>query len=188
MRDPTVNSSAAAEEQRATGIAKEYLYWVLVSDRRWADSRWSGQSPRDEWEQEFRYTMGVAQKIINDPECDSLLRKYAPYIPAREARKAITTWLARASPPPPPRKKKKAKQMNTATSGELREQTNALRNQHIAYAVALVRRNYEFNVKLACSIVAKAVCELRLTGEAPRSTKRVTTIWGKYRRLVSSDD
>jgi hypothetical protein len=169
MRKPRVRATAA-EEQRAVETAKEYLYWTLVSDRRWADSRWSGKGPEDEWAQEFRYAMRVMQKIINDPECDSLLRKYAP-VPG--ARKELTRWLWRSRrADPPPRKK-----------GKLREQMTALRSPHVAYAVALVRHKHiKLNVNQACESVAKAVRDLKLTGDAPRNKKSVQTIWGKYQR------
>jgi hypothetical protein len=49
MRDPAVNAASAGEAQRvkdAIESARVRLYWTLISDRRWADSRWSGKSPK----------------------------------------------------------------------------------------------------------------------------------------------
>src|SRR5262249_42801521 len=103
MRDPTVIATAAAEEKAAVETAKEYLSGTIASRWQWAASRWSGQSPEDEWRQEFRYAMRIMQKIINDPECDHLLRKYAP---APRARKELTRWLWRVRRADPPLRKK----------------------------------------------------------------------------------
>ena len=158
MRDPTVRATAAAEEERAVETAKEHLYWNLKGCWRWEDSRWSGQSPKDEREQEYRYAMEAVRKKINQ-------------VPDPVERKYLTTWHERV--PSRPRLQEK---------GVLREQTNALRNPYIADTVALVRRKHGFNVKQACSAVAKALRELDL---APRSEKSVVTIWNKYRRLLS---
>jgi hypothetical protein len=185
MRDPTVNAGAAAEAKRvrdAIEKARSCLFWTLVSDRRWADSRWSGQDPKDDWEQGFRHAIALARKIINDPACDSLLRKHAPVPGAREA---ITAALQRARPRP--RKK-----------GELREQMNALRDQRIAEMVALTcqdgfyvnrgsaTKDHERR-ESACSIVAEALSKLGFK----LSEKRVKAIWDKhkktYSRLLSSD-
>src|SRR5262249_38719032 len=142
------------------------------------------------------YAMERVRTIITDPECDSLLRKWVPFVPVPEARKALIAWLNRACPSPPPRKKEKAEQMNAPTSGELREQTTALRDQHIAYAVALVTHKYEFTVKQACSVVAEAVTKLVLPDaaprkgksapqkkSAPRTGKSVQRIWDRYQLL-----
>jgi hypothetical protein len=185
MRDPTVNA-AAAEAKRvkdAIETARVRLYWTVVSDRRWADSRWSGQDPKDDWEQSFRDVVEVARKIINDPACDSLLRKHAPVPRAREA---ITAVLERARPRP--RKK-----------GELREQMNSLRDQRIAEVVALTCKDGFYvsrgsatkdreRRESACSIVAQALREL---GFKRLGEKRVKAIWDKhkktYSRLLSSD-
>src|SRR5262245_55625012 len=111
MRDLAVKDAAAAA---AVETAKQHLCWTLVSKRRWADSRWSGQSPEAEREQEFRYAMGGVRKKIESG------------VPDPEERKYLTTWLERAHQRPRPQKK-----------GVLREQTNALRNLYIADTVAL---------------------------------------------------
>jgi hypothetical protein len=176
MRDPVVNAAAAAEAKRvndAIEIARTRLYWTLVSDRRWADSRWSGQGPKDDWEQSFRAAVEVARKIINDPACDNLLRKYAGVPGAREA---IIAALQRARTRP--RKK-----------GELREQTNALRDQWIAEAVALTCRDGTFSPtrnkdakatrdrkESGCSIVAEALRRLGLK----LAEKSVADIWAEH--------
>jgi len=158
MRDPTVRATAAAEEKRSAAVeaAKTHLYWNLKGPWQWEDSRWSGKSPKDDREQEFRYAMGEARKKIIDE------------VPDPRARKYFTTWLERVPSRPRPQKK-----------GQLREQTNALRNLYIADTLALVRRNYGLNVKQACSCVARALFELKLK---PWSEKSVVTIWNKHRR------
>jgi hypothetical protein len=81
MRDPTVNATAAAEAKRvsdAVEFAKEHLYWTLVSERRWADSRWSGQNPKVEWEQGFYDAVEAAWKKINDPVITAALKRGCP--------------------------------------------------------------------------------------------------------------
>src|SRR5262249_55566876 len=147
--------------------AKEHLYWNLLGPWRWKDSRWSGQSPKDEREQEFRYAMGTMRKIINDPKCNSLLRKHVPYVPVSVARKYLTTWIERVPSHPHPQKK-----------GVLRKQTNVLRNLYIADTLALVQRKHGLNVTRACKCVADALFDLKLP---PWSKKSVETIWGKHR-------
>jgi hypothetical protein len=182
MRDPAVNA-AAAEARRAKDAietARQRLYWTLLSVRRWADSRWSGQDPRDDWEEGFRHAVAVARQIINDPASDRLLRKYAPFVPVSEARKAIIAALERARTRP--RKK-----------GELREQMNALRDQWIAEAVALTCKDGFYvhrgsatkdreRRESACSIVAKALRDL---GFRRLSEERVEAIWDKYKETYS---
>jgi hypothetical protein len=179
MRDPTANATAIAEAKRvknAIDKVRTRLYWTLVSDRRWADSRWSGQDPRDEWERGFHDAVEVARKIINDPACDSLLRKHAGVPGAREL---IAAALKRARP----RSRKK---------GELREQMNTLRDQWIAEAVALTSKD-GFDVhrggatkdhgrrESACSIVAQALRELGFK----LSEKRVEAIWDEHKKTYS---
>lgn len=179
MRDPTVNANAAAEAKRVSDAiesARQQLYWTLVSDLRWADSRWSGQDPRVEWEQGFYDAVKVARNIINDPACDSLLRKHAVVPGGREI---ITAALERACPRP--RKK-----------GELREQINSLRDQRIAEMVAATC-NKRFHAKRgsatkdherresACSIVAQALRKLGFK----LSEKRVEAIWDKHKKTYS---
>jgi hypothetical protein len=190
MRDPTANTIAAAEAKRvsdAVEFAKEHLYWTLVSDRRWADSRWSGRSPEDERKQEFRYSMEGVRKIINEVP-DPGLRKYLatwleeafPHPPTQKKGELREQWLERALPLPRPRKK-----------GELREQMNALRNQWIAEMVALTCRDGTFlptrnkdpkvtrpRRESGCSIVAEA---LRQLGKGMDETS-VTEIWIRHKQ------
>jgi hypothetical protein len=176
MRDPAVNAASAGEAQRvkdAIESARVRLYWTLISDRRWADSRWSGKSPKDEWEEAFHDAVEIAQNIINDPACDDLLHRHAR-VPG--ARPMITAALQLARPRP--RKK-----------GEVREQMNALRNEWIAEAVALTCRDGAFSPtrnrdakkenrrESGCSIIAKA---LRQLGVKPSSEKSVATIWADH--------
>jgi hypothetical protein len=176
MRDPTVDAAASAEAKRVKGAIKsvrEHLCWTLVSEQRWADSRWSGKSPKEEWEQGFRDAVELARKIINDPDCDSLLHKHAGDLGARQMISAALE-IAR----PHPRKK-----------GEVREQMNVLRNEWIAEVVALTCRDGAFSPtrnrdakkedrkESGCSIVAKA---LRLLGVKPFSEKSVADIWAKH--------
>jgi len=183
MRDPAIPSEAKRVRD-AIETARVRLYWTLVSDRRWADSRWSGQDPRKEWEQGFHDAVAVARKIINDPACDSVLRKHAPFPGALEI---ITAALERARPRP--RKK-----------GELRKQMNTLRDQWIAEMVALTSKNGFYvhrgsatkdrgRRESACSIVAQALREL---GFKKLSEERVEAIWDKHKktfsRLLSSDN
>jgi hypothetical protein len=95
-----MRSPSPTEEDRvrdAVEAARNRLYWVLVYDRRWEDSRWSGQSPKDEWEKGFYPAIEIARQIINDPACDSLLHKHAR-VPG--ARKPIIAALERARPRP----------------------------------------------------------------------------------------
>jgi hypothetical protein len=179
MRDPTVNAAEEKRVQDAIEAAREHLYWVLVWKRRWKYSRWSGQDPKDDWENSFRDWIEVQIKIINDPAYDSLLRKY--YADGPNAREANIAMLKRARTLP--RKK-----------GVLREQTNALRNQYIAGAVALTCRDGTFpptrnkNPKTkatrnrkesGCSIVAKALSQLKIT----MNENSVTNIWTKHKHL-----
>jgi hypothetical protein len=169
MRDPTVNATAAAEAKRvsdAIEFAKEHLYWTLVSDRRSADSRWSGQSPKVEWERGFHDALKIAREKENDPVIAAALEQACQR----------------------PREK-----------GVLREQTNALRNQYIAEAVALTCRDGTISPtrnkdakgnrrESGCSIVAEALRQLRLElgeeasrpfGLKLRETS-VADIWAKH--------
>jgi hypothetical protein len=171
MRSP---DDKRVRDEKAIETARTRLYWTLVSDRRWADSRWSGQDPKDDWKEGFHAAVEVARQIINDPACDSLLHKHAGVPNA--AREAIIAALERARPRP--RKK-----------GELREQMNAIRNQVIAENVALICKDFEYlptrnkdpkdtrnRRESGCSIVAEALRQLRLKpGE-----KGVADIWAEH--------
>jgi hypothetical protein len=164
MRSP---DDKKERDERAIETARTRLYWTLVSDRRWADSRWSGQDPKDDWKEGFHAPVEVARQIINDPACDSLLHKHAG-VP--NARKAIIAALERARPRP--RKK-----------GELREQ------MRIAENVALICKDFEYlptrnkdpkdtrnRRESGCSIVAEA---LRRLGLKP-GEKGVADIWAEH--------
>ena len=65
MRDPAANAIAAAEAKRVKDAiykARTYLHWTVVHDQRWDGSRWSGQDPRLEREENFYYAVEVARK------------------------------------------------------------------------------------------------------------------------------
>jgi hypothetical protein len=178
-----MRSPSPTEEDRvrdAVEAARNHLYWNLVWDGRWKYSRWSGQDPKDDWENSFRDWIEVQLKIVSDPAYDSLLRKYY-YADIPNVRKTNIAMLKRTRTRP--RKK-----------GVLREQMNVLRNQYIAGAVALTCRDGTFSPtrnknpkdkatgnrkESGCSIVAKALSQLRIA----MSENSVTNIWIKHKHL-----
>jgi hypothetical protein len=185
MRDPTTTATAAEKVRVRDAIekAKVRLYWALVSDRRWTDSRWGGQDPKDEWKTGFNAAIEVARQIINDPACESLLHKHAGVPGAREL---IAAALSRACP----RARKK---------GELRELMNVLRDQRIAEAVALTCKDDAFSPtrqrdakatsrrrESGASIVVEALRQLATDHPRARlkklSEKSVNDIWAEHQQ------
>ena len=163
MRDATVNAPAAAEEKRvrdAIETARVRLYWTLVWDRRWEDSRWSGQSPEVEWEKGFYDALKIAGEKINDP--------------------VITAALERARPRP--RKKGELrKQMNALRDQQIAEVVALTCKDGFYIHRGSATKDHERR-ESACSIVAEA---LRQLGLKRLGERRIEAIWDKHKKAYN---
>jgi hypothetical protein len=181
MRSPTPTEKDRTKE--AIEKAKERLYWALVSEQRWEDSRWSGTDPKDDWEKSFYAAIKIVLRILNDPACDSLIYKHAHFPGAREG---IIAALERARPQP-------------QKKGKRREYINVFRDQRIAEEVFLTCKDGTFlpdrqkdpkptsrRSDTGSSIVAEALQQLARdypkSGLKNLSEGSVRGIWYKHKR------
>jgi hypothetical protein len=173
VRKPTINPGAAAEERRirdAVDKAKRDL-WFLINRLHLQE--------KNPAEANYYQALDFTARILNDPNADPLIRKYAP---APGARDKIISALRTGRPPLRP-----ARQGRRTGQGR---RTNTFRDQGIAYILEGIRLlgfpktcgvtkddpQKSATRQSMCSIVATAWAELKSKLENEPQEIRATLI------------